>query len=305
MVVANENVYFGSGYSDKPKLKTTVTAYNISYNCWSKLLQYEYHYFSMLLHNSQLVLVGGCSTSEGHKKTGVVSAWDFDHQRLLPDIFPPMSVTCSSPALVSYNNWIIAAGGYGNHESSLPNGGKTFYIPTVQLLDTSSPTPQWHQAVDSPLPSPRNGLCACVFGSMCYFLGGYGPEGGFANKEVFFISLDDLITQVTLNVSTNPERQPCALWKTLPTDPPLRFTSGLNYHGRLLAIGGYAIADEQKSTAIHYYKPSEEKWVKVGDLPAPERYQCGCAVLPDGRIFVAGGVDGQKDILSQVDISSL
>ena len=289
LVVANGNVYCGGGYADSPDDKEKVSVYSFYKYKWRVLVQYDYHYFSMLLHNSRLVLVGGCG-KPGHTKTNILSVWDFTHNQLQCDIYPPMKTACSSPSVVSHNQWIVAAGGYENET----------YTARVEILNTVAL--QWYQAVSSPLPGPRNGITTAVIGATCYLLGGYGLHKGMATKEVSYINLDLLIGQVLSEHNSDQTTASLSLWKTLSANIPLKWSTALNYEGSLLAIGGYNDTNEDRaSTAIHQYIHGE--WIRLADLPTP-RYQCGCAVLSDGRIFIAGGT-GLKDDdkrLATVDI---
>ena len=115
---------------------------------------------------------------------------------------------------------------------------------------------------------------------MWYLSRGYSSDGQ-ANKLVFIVCLDELISQAVSQspgATSPPAPSP---WQTLP-EIPLKHSTVLILNGALLAVGG------EWSSAIHLYQPTNKSWVKVGDLPTKRRW-CACAVLPSGEIFVAGG----------------
>ena len=138
-------------------------------------------------------------------------------------------------------------------------------------------------------------MSSAINGNMWYLSGGYSRR---ANKCVFSVCLDELISQAVSKSAGATSRSTPSPWQTLP-DTPLEYSTVLVLNGALLAVGGW------KSSAIHLYQPSNSNWVKVGDLPT-ERSHCACIVLPSGKIFVAGGQSGPRyNSLDHVDIATI
>ena len=59
------------------------------------------------------------------------------------------------------------------------------------------------------------------------------------------------------------------------------FSAPLSISGYLLSVGGV-------ETSIYLYQPDTGEWVKMGDLPTPQR-DCTCAVITEKEMIVAGG----------------
>ena len=138
---------------------------------------------------------------------------------------------------------------------------------------------QWYEG--SPLPSGYSGMSSAISGNMWYLSRAFS-SGSQANKHVFVVCLDELISQAvsqSAGATSPPTPSP---WQTLH-ETPLELSTVLILNGALLAVGGVI------STAIHLYQPTRKNWVKVSDLPT-QRRACACAVLPSGKIFAAGGI---------------
>ena len=109
---------------------------------WSKLKQYEYKLFNMAAVKRQLTMVGGVDTSTGWHPTSDIAVWDREgafHTWTHP--YPPMPTRRYSPAVATYNQWLVVAGGgddYFNH------------LAAVEVLDTDNH--QWLSASSLPMP---------------------------------------------------------------------------------------------------------------------------------------------------------
>ena len=258
-VMVGDDVYVGGGLSISSG--DTVMVYSLQTESWRTLPPCGCHYFGMAVINNQLVLVGGVSTC---RVTNVLSVWD-QRSRTWTHPFPVMPTERLSPTVISYQKWLIVAGG---------GVGRT-YSDKVELLDTVSR--QWYEG--SPLPGKYSEMSSAINGNMWYLSGGRSSQG--ANKHVLSVCLDELISQA-VSQSTTPSRP--SPWQTLP-EAPLVHSTVLVLNGALLTVGG------RNSSSIHLYQPGRRSWVKVGDLPTELR-MCACTTLPSGEIFVAGGTTG-------------
>ena len=275
-VVIGSDVYVGGGYGLNEE---TVMVYSLQTGTWRSLPPYESRWFGMAVVNNQLVLVGGESKST-RRVTNVLSLWD-ERSQTWTHPFPVMPTARCSLSVISYQKWLVTAGGEDERG----------YSNKVELLDTLSG--QWYEG--SPLPKVCSDMSSAISGNMWY------PSGGLtsiaeSNKHVFSVCLDVLISQaVSQSAGTTSPPTPSP-WQTL-TELPVTHSTALITRGSLLTFGG------GYSSAIHLYQPSRKSWVKVVDLPT-QRRTCACIVLPSGEMFVAGGASGSYYI-SSVDIATI
>ena len=230
--------------------------YSIQTGSWRTLPPHKTIWFGMASVNSQLVLIGGISMSTD-KVTNVLAVWDEKCQTWTRP-FPVMPSAQHSPSVISYQKWLVVAGGVDEGHS---------HFNKVELLDTRSGW--WYEG--SPLPTECESMSSAINGNMWYLSGGVSSQGQ-AIKHVFSVCLDELISQaISLPASSSP-------WHTLP-ESPLECSILLILNGALLTVGGV------DSPSIHHYQPGSRSWVKVGDLP-DSLEQCACAILPNGEMFI-------------------
>ena len=262
-VVIGDKVYVGGGYRGIFHAPYNVMmVYNIHTGTWGELPRYGSEYFGMAAVNNQLVLVGGRNVLSG-RATNVLGVWEEGSQTWthpFPEMFTPRWYS----SVVSYQRWLVVAGG---------NDRRGSYQKKVELLDTHSR--QWYKG--SPLPDECSRMSSTINGNMWFLTSGYTFHQ--ENKRVFSVYLDELISQA-VSSSTCVISSP---WQTL-TDTPSTKSTVLILNGALVSVGG------NRSSAIYLYQPSSRSWVKVSDLPA-KLSRCACIVLPSGEIFMAGGHD--------------
>ena len=275
-VVIGSDVYVGGGGGEN---EDTVMVYSLQTGTWRTLPPYESKYYGMAVVNNQLVLVGGRSKST-RRVTNVLGLWD-ERSQTWTHPFPVMPTPRNSPSVISYQKWLVTAGGWDERGP---------YSNKVELLDTLSG--QWYEG--SPLRKECSEMSSAISGNMWYLSEGYTFMTG-PNKHVFGVCLDVLISQAVSQSAGTTFPQTPSPWQTL-TELPVTHSTALIIRGSLLTVGGRA------SSAIHLYQPSRRSWVKVGDLPT-RRWQCACIVLPSGEIFVAGGYSDKY--ISRVDIATI
>ena len=259
VVVIGSKVYIGG------RDARAVMVYDVREDEMKELPSLDYQHYGMTAHNSQLVVVGGTHHSTG-KRTKSICVWD-SQCSIWTYPYPPMTIPCSGSSMISYNRFILVVGGRGED-------GK--YTSETQLLDTS--TGQWYQT--TPLPEPCLDLTSCFIGNICYLLGGWSSNR-IQNTQVYTASLEQLISNAVSPSTGAPA------WSTLE-NLPLTHSTALALQGSLLAVGG------ENSSAIHAYQPSSKSWIKVGDLPR-EQWFCGCAILPNGELLLAGGLYNEEE----------
>ena len=184
---------------------------------------------------------------------------------------------------------------------SIPYYSFVFQLPNgkvIRLGASEEPTPtetldldtnQW-ATVDS---RPLNGGSAASYAPGKFLKAGSASDGGFSGQSV--------TTAYTLDMN-----QPSPTWQ--PTDSmgfPRSFLNLTNLpDGTVLATGG----GTDKSSQIdangvlvpENWDPATGKWTKWAPMARPRLYHSGALLLPDGRIYVAGGGsdDGVTDQLT-------
>ena len=253
-IVIGRNVFVGGGGG---RDETTVMVYSLETETWSTLPPYQRDFFGMSAVDSKLVLVGGRSTlTDIPWPTGMLGVWD-EQSQTWTHPFPAMPTARRSPSVISYQKWLVVAGG---------SDGRGFYYKSVEILDTISG--QWYEG--SPLPIGCSSMSSAVNRNMWYRLGGYTSRG--ASKQVFSVCLDKLVSQAVARSASTTSLSTPSLWHTHP-DTPLQKSTALILNGALLAVGG------KNSSAIHLYQPSSGRWVKAGDLPNQLNLRHNSAIL--------------------------
>ncbi len=269
-VVIGDTVYVGGGtaYNDRD----LCAVMKLEQDQWTKLPEYTARWFAMTSLANRLVLVGGYDP-RNNKRTNQLAVFESGKW---PHPYPPMNIARSSSTAVSFNNYIIVAGGEDDK-------GRT---STVEVLDVASRI--WYIAQS--LPNPRSELISTLIENTLYLMGGFDHTG--TTKTVHHVDLNELIAKALSNLDTP------TLWQTLQEVPLVR-SAPLSIGRSLLAVGG---RDDRAnpSSSIYLYQPDTRRWVKVGDLPTA-RYCCTCSVLPSGEVIVAGGLTINYNITPTVD----
>ena len=277
VVVFNSKAYFGGGVVSTDRESQTVIVYDPQKDSYDTLPPYTCMWFSIVVLNNQLVVVGG-ENIQSNELTNQLGVWN-EQSKSWTHPLPPMTTACMLPSVATHNNrWLVVMGGRGD----------ITVLSRVEILDTTG-SGQWYQA--APLPQPCYCVSSATIGNMCYLLGGYSGRNAF--KKVFSVQLEELISQaVSQPAGANALPKP-SLWMSLP-DTPLHYSTALAVNGALLMVGGGV----EGSRTIYHYQPSSRSWIKAGELPSA-RLHCCCAILPSGEVLVAG----DDFYIKQVDIA--
>jgi len=277
-VTVRQKVFVGGGFTDSfyGDDVHTVYEYNEANNKWISLPRYNCVRFAMMILTDKLTLVGGFNTSTGEATNQVAVCEGEGTSRGWTHPYPPMTTPRRSPAVATYGDRLVVAGGrYGVD------------LATVEVLNT---TPhQWLSA--SPLPVGCSSMTSVIVNQELFLL------GGTLTSEALVVSLPDIMRNSVHSTTTNRSVQ----WRSLPA-PPLERSATLSLCGSVLAIGGNH--GNKSSTAIYVYQPATNNWNKIGDLPC-SRYACSSTLLPSGHILVAGGFDSNGKRTSRVDAATL
>ncbi len=160
-VVLNGKVYVGGGWAARGEDDFTIQVYSPQSDEWRRLPQCPVKWFAMAIVNQQLVEMGGCSRNNQLQSTVLI--WDSTSQDWTTP-YPNMPTARCAAAAVSYQQFLVVAGGYDLSERDLN---------TVDILNSS--TKQWITA--TPLPTAYYRLSPALVGDTLYLLGGLSGAG--------------------------------------------------------------------------------------------------------------------------------
>ena len=259
-VVVNNKVYVGGGYTGNNTTEANIYTYDPTMDTW-ETVQSPTRYSALTTYHNKLLLVGGEETSTG-QFTNQLWVFEEGEQTWTPPL-PPMPTSRRGASAVSYQDYLIVAGGWN------PSDG---HFNTVEVFDGQ----QWVAA--DPLPNS----CYCMKSTSHdghYYLMG----GNYQATSMYYTSLQSLVEKATQHPPTSPSNtdQP-SVWKTLTNTPHQRSSTTI-FGGALVAVGGYP-----RQTSLHLYFPLTQSWLPAGEMPLGVHYTC-TVTLPTGEMMVIGG----------------
>ena len=250
--------YFNSSDSHE------VLAYNSENNDWSELPEYPQRNFGLAVVNNLVTAVGGWS---GGQYTNCLSSFSGGKWET---VFPPMPTKRRSAAVISEQNYLIAAGGLGV-------GG---VLSTVEIMDMN--TLKWYTAAS--LPEPVWLMSATVCGGRLYLLGGKDKNYN-STHAVFTCTPDSLIHSCHPPSQTPPHTSEAGVWQRI-ADVPVGLSTCTTLNGRVLAVGGMD-SHCNPTAAVHMYIPDSDSWLVLGNVPTVQ-WRCLVVGLRDCIIAVGG-----------------
>ena len=278
--MVQQKVYVGGGNTTSTTNVNDyiVMEYDTLSRKWATLPPYRARFFGMAKINNQLILVGGHEI----KRIKSLGAWRAESKKWTHP-YPEMPTARSRCSAVTYNEWLVVAGGLIDGMSE-----QKYCLSTVEIMDTINK--QWYTG--PPTPVSWYSMKTATVGDTCYFMGEYG-----LSDKVYSVSLSTLTFQLLNPKSATKGKG--QIWKEVSGLQVCKSTP-LSINGSLLALGGWK---DHAVTAIHLYQPETGEWVKVGDLP-PQHYQCTSVMISDREILVAGGCQNVTETgLKRTDIA--
>ena len=276
-VMVQRTVYVGGGWAGRDN--NYIIEYDTRSGKWGTLPPYRLCFFAMTVINNQLVLVGGLDKQNKVRK--LLGVWRTDSKKWTRP-YPDMPIACSDASAVTYDKWLIVAGGRSSDRTCLS---------TVEIMNTD--IKQWYTG--TPTPKAFIFMKTAIVGDLLYLMG--GADGVKATDKVYSVSLPALISQV------NSTKRVPQIWKCI-SELKLYYSTPLSISGSLLALGGKKTDKHEAVTTIHHYQPDTGEWVKVGDLPSP-RFSCTCSGMNNGEVLVAGGYSGERKPMKSTELMSL
>ncbi len=265
-VQINNTVYVGGGRTDRDEDDYIVMAYNTQSCQWHILPPCSTRWFAMTTINKKLVVVGGMNRDRSDSSE--LGEWQSDSNKWTHP-FPPMSTPCYGPSAISYQHWLVVAG--GRHGVRLQ---------TVEVLDVSNM--QWSTGPSTPTPWVR--MMSTTIGDTWYLMGGRCEKLQQYSPDVYSVSVEALVVSHSSSDSSN-------IWNKLPLLNCID-SCPLNIGGSLLAVGGEDMKSVKPVSTIQCYVPETNTWVQAGQLPHAVRY-CICIMTSD-KVHVMGGHDGNS-----------
>ena len=243
--------YFSSDYS------RDVFAYDSEKDDWSQLPECPQRDFGLAVINNLLTAVGGVSSGfySGALTNRLVS---FSGSKWVT-IFPPMPTKRGHLAVISAQNYLIAAGGY---------------LSTVEVMNTD--TQKWYTAAS--LPQPVWDMSATICGGRLYLWGDF-------SSTVFTCTLDSLLHSCHSSSQTPPHTNEAGVWQRI-ADVPMKYSTCTTLNGRVLAVGGMD-SHGTPTANVYMYNGDSNSWQLVGHM-STARFLCLVVGLRDCIIAVGG-----------------
>ena len=267
-----------------------VFAYDSEKDDWSKLPECPQTFFELAVINNLLTAVGG-------EPSGLFSG-DFTNRLVSFNgskwvtIFPPMPTKRLWLAVISAQNYLIAAGGLGE-------GGVLIDIytalSTVEVMNIA--TREWYTAAS--LPELWD-MSATVCGGRLYLLGGLDKSSN-PTRAVFTCTLDSLLHSCHPPSQTPPHTNEAGVWQRI-ADVPMRHSTCTTLNGRVLAVGGQDSYDTSTPN-VYMYNADSDSWPLVGHMYTP-RIECLVVGLRDCIIAVGGHIS-RHTVTSSVEVGYL
>ena len=250
--VINSTLYITGGWCPNDTMNNfNVYKYELDKNQWSVLPPLQQYYGIPVNIDDQLTIISGRHSTPPNKASNLVVTYSHNSWN---NTYPNLSVARMLPAVVSYHQYVIVAGGLGDDKNALDS---------IEVFDVTKS--HW-MIVNTHLPEPMYRISATICADS-FTIVGYGDADKKRYRETFIIPIDDIIslpqqTQQSLTSSTDKDNTkwhqlaPAPYWHTalVPnTSPPV-------------IIGG---KDEQVNTVndITIYDDTSNKWNKTSSIP--------------------------------------
>ena len=266
--VINDTLYIGGGQCTTANDGYSMFSYKLTDDQWIRLPLLPRYYGVPTNINNELSYIGGRDYSTKRSTNKVITLRN-DHW-ITP--YANMVVGRSNHAVVSYQHYIIVAGGEDEDGSTLD---------TIELFNCNDH--QW-TLVSTHLPQPMKLINATTC-NQSFIIAGYDGAGGRAYSGTFIITMDSLVgteqqQSITSSISKDDNK-----WSELCKTPYWNTAIVPNTSPPVI-IGG---SDNQLKAVnnISLYDDSSDSWRTVSTIPI----SCAGATVAtiNDTIIVAGG----------------
>ena len=233
---------------------------------WSELPKCPQRDFGLAVINNLLTAVGGVSSGLFSSVTNRLVS--FNDSKWVT-VFPPMPTKRWYPAVISAQNYLIAAGGQREGQTVLS---------TVEVMNIA--TREWYTAAS--LPEPGFFMSATVCGGRLYLLGGSDKNINLT-RAVFTCTLDSLLHSCHPPSQTPPHTNEAGVWQRI-ADVPMWESTCTTLNRRVLAVGGRD-SHHTPTADVYMYSADSDSWQLVGHM-FTARFLCLVVGLRDCIIAV-------------------
>ena len=289
-LVIDRNVYVCGGGRSDIELAHIVQVYDLVKKIWTKLPPAPQRNCAAIARNKQLVLIGG-REAPSNAITNIISTWT--GQGWQQDL-PAMPTKRSLPGVITYDIYVIVAGGKAEDQQTL--------LSSIDVLNTK--TRQWFTPANLQLPQPLynmqmtiNDTHVCVASAGKTYAASL--KSGTTSKNVWQLSVSTL-----KHVFTHEEMFPHVHEWVEIAEAPHYDSALLQGTAHPLAVGGCDMHKKVPTSNIDVYDPSSKKWSTVGQLQAP-RFQCTVVGLNAHSFLVFGGYSDRENkdsLLKSVEV---
>ena len=270
--VINSTLYITGGVCpNDPMNMYNVYKYQFDKNQWSVLPPLQQWYGVPVNMNDHLTVIGGLHHD---KPTNLVTTYDDNRWS---NTYPNLSVARLTPAVVPYHQYVIVAGGEGDHNNLLDN---------IEVFDITKS--HW-MIVNTHLPRPMYRISATIC-SDSFIIVGYTGADNKRYNTTFTIPIDDILSLPQQTHSLSSTDKDNTKWHQL-AEAPYWKTALVPNTSPPVIIGG---SDEQVNTVndITIYDDTSNKWNKISSLPI----NCALTTVAviNQSIIVMGGCTDAK-----------
>ena len=223
--------------------------FNVVSRTWSELPfhdSYEMCGFTLATAANQVHTLGGHRRKDGKEEKYSKVVFSLDDNMKWPNTLPPLNIGRVSGTSTSFEDMIVVvAGGQGR------NG----WLSSVEVLDSSQPSPTWWEICDLPIES---GIMQCTVTYNDLFIGcGYDTDNTVYTAKLSAVKESLIPSDPESSVS------PESFWQSLPKT--LLERSGLVVvNNCLVTVGGFKGGKHHSS--VDLYDCYKKTWTKVSDV---------------------------------------
>ena len=273
--VINSTLYITGGWCPNDTMNNyNVYKYELDKNQWSVLPPLQQYYGIPVNIDDQLTIISGRHSTPPYKVSNLVLTYSDNSWN---NTYPNLSVARSLPAVVSYHQYVIVAGGKGDDD----------VLDSIEVFDVTKS--HW-MIVNTLLPQPMYWISATICAD-CFTIVGYAGADNKHYTGTFIIPIDDIIslpqqTQQSLTSSTDKDN---TKWHQLAR-APYWATALVPNTSPPVIIGG----SKQGNTVndITIYDDTSNKWNITSSIPINCDYTTVAVI--NHCIIVMGGCSNTK-----------
>ena len=246
-VCLNEKIFVGErrwGPSDQ-----FLCVFNIVSRTWSKVPFHdscEISGFTLATAANQVHTVGGNWRKNGKEEDFSKIIYSLHANMKWSITLPPLNIGRVSATSTSFEDMIVVAGGEGR------NG----WLSSVEVLDSSQPSPTWWEICDLPVKCP---YMHCTVTDYELFIG-----CGFGTDNTVYTAKLSAVKESLIPSDPKSSVSPEFFWQSLPKTP-LKWSGLVAVNNCLVTVGGRD-DDGKLHASVNLYDCYKKTWTKVSSI---------------------------------------